>query len=56
MDLTGGLFGRYQCLNGHSWISIDASETYKICRKCDEEAERIESRPLKYSVSQPIHC
>ena len=56
MDLTGRLFGRYRCLNGHSWISIDASKTYKICRKCDEEAEKIESRPLEYSVSQPIRC
>ena len=56
MDLTAGrLFGRYRCLNGHSWISIDASETYKICHKCDEEAEKIESRPLEYSVSQPTY-
>ena len=56
MDLTGRLFGRYRCLNGHSWTSIDASETYKSCHKCDKKAEKIESRPLEYSVSQTIHC
>ena len=49
MGLTGRLFGRYQCLNRHSWKSIDASDTYRICNKCGEEAKRIESRPLEYS-------
>ncbi len=52
MDLSGRLYGKYRCsICNKEWISIDASEEYQECRSCDEEADRIMSRPLKYSVS-----
>ena len=55
MDLSGRLYGEYKCSScDKKWRSIDASEEYKECRTCDEEAERIMSRPLRYSVSLRI--
>lgn len=52
MFIEGRLYGCYQCPKGHSWISRDASDEPKKCRMCDEDADPVNLRPLKLSVSK----
>ena len=52
MDLRGRVYGEYKCSScGKKRKSINASEEYQDCRSCGDEAERIMSRPLRYSVN-----